>query len=239
MRKRQRHDTLTTQPSLDNPPPLAGRLQRQQQPQPQPGSPLHHFPCETAAADPVILRQSLHLPGIRNDSALINDQQHPTPNTGCNDNITDAANSGNGHGALYKSSQSDSTGVQVSDPGTPTPSQQCLAAAVIQDPQGQEGQPMTRQSVELDHAGQPGSGFQITDPAADSFSSTSPRRTGLWHAIVKALYKGWMDYNSLVWREYIGLLRNPCDAAGRILTFVWLAMISNYITYSLPLATKY
>ncbi|MEW5296992.1 MAG: hypothetical protein WDW36_000232 [Sanguina aurantia] len=212
MRKRQRHETLTTQPSLDSDDhhhtPLPGRPQRQQvrsQPQ-QPGPPLAHSPREiAAAANPVAAKRK-----ARDDSK--------------------AAASGVEQLQGAASAASD----QASDPGTPAPSQRGLAAAGMQDPQGQEVQPMTHQGVDSDHAGQAGPWMQITDPAAGPFSSASRRRTGLRHAIVKALYKGWMDYNSLVWREYLGLLRNPGDAAGRILTFVWVALVSNYITYSLP-----
>lgn len=226
MRKRQRHETLTTQPSLDSDDhhhtPLPGRPQRQQvrsQPQ-QPGPPLAHSPREiAAAANPVSPRPRLQLLGMPSDPALADDRQRPTHHTGYGTTGAVDSGNGNGNGALHERSRSDGAALQASDPGTPAPSQRGLAAAGMQDPQGQEVQPMTHQGVDSDHAGQAGPWMQITDPAAGPFSSASRRRTGLRHAIVKALYKGWMDYNSLVWREYLGLVRplsrGTCTQAHR------------------------
>ncbi len=35
----------------------------------------------------------------------------------------------------------------------------------------------------------------------------------------------------LVWREALAAVRNPADVAGRMLTFVWVAIIGNFLLY--------
>jgi hypothetical protein len=36
-----------------------------------------------------------------------------------------------------------------------------------------------------------------------------------------------------MWREWLMATRNPADAAGRMLTFVWVGLFSNFLTYGL------
>lgn len=41
------------------------------------------------------------------------------------------------------------------------------------------------------------------------------------------------QYRMLVWREVLLATRNPADVAGRMLTFVWVGLFANILTYSL------
>ncbi len=41
------------------------------------------------------------------------------------------------------------------------------------------------------------------------------------------------QYRMLVWREVLLATRNPADVAGRMLTFVWVGLFANLLTYSL------
>ncbi len=36
---------------------------------------------------------------------------------------------------------------------------------------------------------------------------------------------------ALTWREALAATRNPADVAGRLLTFVWVGMLSNFLVY--------
>ncbi|KAG2483665.1 hypothetical protein HYH03_017468 [Edaphochlamys debaryana] len=42
------------------------------------------------------------------------------------------------------------------------------------------------------------------------------------------------QYRLLVWREWLIATRNPADIAMRMLTFVWVGLFSNFLTYGLP-----
>ncbi|GFR50617.1 hypothetical protein Agub_g12701, partial [Astrephomene gubernaculifera] len=42
------------------------------------------------------------------------------------------------------------------------------------------------------------------------------------------------QYQMLVWREWLMATRNPADVAGRMLTFVWVGLFSNFLTYNFP-----
>ncbi|EFJ48316.1 hypothetical protein VOLCADRAFT_91098 [Volvox carteri f. nagariensis] len=41
------------------------------------------------------------------------------------------------------------------------------------------------------------------------------------------------QYRMLVWREWLIATRNPADAAGRMLTFVWVALFAAFLAYDL------
>jgi hypothetical protein len=68
--------------------------------------------------------------------------------------------------------------------------------------------------------------------AAEKKSERAAKRAGRRYAT------SWgRQYLTLLWRETLAITRNPADVAGRMLTFVWVALLVGFIYYDLePLA---
>ncbi len=60
-----------------------------------------------------------------------------------------------------------------------------------------------------------------------SVSSSSSAAASCWQGSQRWL----LQLRVLFWRETLVALRNPADVAGRMLLFVWIALLSNVVVY--------
>jgi len=56
------------------------------------------------------------------------------------------------------------------------------------------------------------------------------KKRGFWAKV----QQGWVQFKALMWRDYLMMIRNPADVAGRMLTFSYVAAFSGLIAYGVP-----